>query len=102
MNIHDNNRPSPRHKLNVISLHKVREFLAPVLQYPPLSPQSHDAWGAFKGIEHDRDTTIARFVDVTDCLVAGTGHVQIPKGLVVEEAEVRAALGGDVDMTGPC
>ena len=33
-----------------------------------------------------------------DRLVAGAGEVQVPEGVVVGDAEVGAALGGDVDV----
>jgi hypothetical protein len=64
-----------------------------------VAEQSHDPGWSLVGIQHDRHSIVAWFVDVRDGLVAAACQLMVPEGLAVQDAEVLAAFGRDVHVS---
>lgn len=96
--VHHHNRPRPRNSINLILLHEIDKLLRAILQHLPMSPKPHNLRRALKRIEKNRDPSISGLLQVRERFYAGTGEIDVPECLGVDDAEVWPAFGGDVDV----
>jgi hypothetical protein len=98
MDVDDDNAAGARYTVDFLRLNKVLERWCAALKHSTVPKQPHDPGRALKGIQHDGHAVVAGLVDMRDRLVAAAGEFLVPERFTVEDPEVLAAFGRDIDV----
>ncbi len=89
-----------RDDFDVVLLGKLVKSRRPPLEDGAVAKQTNDARGTVKRVEHDGDAAVVGFVEMRDGLIAAAGEIHVPERFVVDQPEVEASFGRDIDVPG--
>jgi len=76
--IYNDDRPRAWERLHLVRVDEGRELLGAAFQHSTVAPKPHYLRRASKGVELNGNSTVARFEQMADGLIAATAKVHIP------------------------